>query len=71
VLSDVVKIDKGLFVEKVPKDPAGLDKVFSMFRLQTAPKMVQVFPILGIDFCAKLAANRQLGILNANCSPGR
>jgi hypothetical protein len=66
VLCGVVKIDKGLFVEKVPKDPADFDKVFSTFKLQTAPKMVQIFPILGTDFCAKLAANRQLGNLHAH-----
>jgi hypothetical protein len=66
VLSAVVKIDKRDFVEKSSKDRPVADKVFSMFRLQTAPKMVQVFPILGTDFCAKLAANRQLGTLHAH-----
>jgi hypothetical protein len=66
VLSDVVKNDKGVFVEKVPKDRAGFDKVFSTFELQIAPKMVQIFPILGIDFFAKLAAKSQLGPLHAH-----
>jgi hypothetical protein len=66
VLSDVVKNDKGVFVEKAPKDRADSDKVFSTFRLQTAPKMVQVFPILGMDFCAKLTTNWQLGTLHAH-----
>jgi hypothetical protein len=66
VLSVVVKIDKRDFVEKSPKDRPVADKVFSTFRLQTAPKMVQIFPILGREFCAKLAANRQLGTLHAH-----
>jgi hypothetical protein len=66
VLSGVVKIDKSVFVEKVPKDPADSDKVFSTFKLQTAPKMVQIFPILGTDFCAKLAPIKQLGSPHAH-----
>ena len=66
MLCGVVKIDKGLFVEKVPKDLADFDKVFSTFKLQTAPKTVQIFPILGTDFCAKLAVNRQLGTPHAH-----
>ena len=66
MLSDVVKNDKGVFVEKVRKDPAVFDKVFSMFRLRTAPKKVQIFPILGIDFCAKLTTNWQLGTPHAH-----
>jgi hypothetical protein len=67
VLCDVVKNDKGVFVEKTREDRQIADKAFISFRLGTAPKMVQIFPILGTDFCAKLAAKRQLGNLNAHC----
>ena len=63
---DVVKNDKGVFVEKSREDRLIADKVFMSFRLGTAPKMVQIFPILGTDFCAKLAAKRQLGSLHAH-----
>jgi hypothetical protein len=66
VLSGVVKNDKRVFVEKTLKDPAFSGKVFCTFRLRTAPKLVQIFPILGTDFCVKLAANKQLGSLNAH-----
>ena len=66
MLCDVVKNDKGVFVEKSPTDRLIADKVFSTFELQIAPKMVQIFPILGIDFCAKLTTNWQLGTPHAH-----
>jgi hypothetical protein len=66
VSSDVVKIDKRVYVEKISNNPAASGKVFSSFKLQIAPENGARFPILELDFCAKQSTNRQLGTPGAH-----
>ena len=55
---DVVKNDKGVFVEKSREDRLIADKVFMSFRLGTAPKMVQIF----LRFEAEREASHEAGV---------